>query len=180
MHKYVRRDAMVCRGFWFGSSLLPWRTQQGERLLWLLHLLSQAHQVKAQGKAKFGAARDFYVPPVWTAWVRVWGHTLALGLPPQALWGHPVGQASVLAPQVVPGTQVHSFLLPASPVPVEQPPRTSNQHFFPSLHHGMAVASGASAVVREVCVNRYSPFLLLCHLAWTRDILQQRTLLLPA
>lgn len=109
---------------------------------------------KSSGKAKLRspAAREyFYIPPVWTARVRVGGHTQASGLPSPALRGQlrPLGQASGLAPQVVPATCGHSFMQPASPVHAEQPPGTSTQHFFPSLQHGMVVAAGASAVVGE-------------------------------
>lgn len=93
---------------------------------------------KSSGKAKLrslAAREDFYIPPVWTAQVRAWGHSQAFGLPSQTLQGqlHPMGQASGLAPQVVPATRGHTFLQPASPVHAEQPPGTSTQHFFPSL-----------------------------------------------
>lgn len=84
-----------------------------------------------------------------------------------------LGTASPHGPRFracTPGSACNTWtcLPAASPVHAEQPPGTSTQHFFPSLQHGTSVATGASAVVGEVCVNRSSTFLLLCHLAWTR------------
>lgn len=91
-----------------------------------------------------------------------------------------MGQASGLAPQVVPATRGHSFLRPASPVHAEQPPETSTQHFFPSLPCGMFVATGACAAVKGGLCKQVFSVPALVSPSMNQDTLQRYRLQLPA